>query len=143
MPTHERTLELLARSGTVLAERLTSITPGEWDAATPCSEWTVRDLVSHIALAELAVRPMLRHESLQIDDEDLLGDAPARSCSDLVDVANEHFAMPSALSGTALHPFLGEIEAARLAMMRIVDRVIHGWDLAVATGYVFASFSPS
>jgi uncharacterized protein (TIGR03086 family) len=52
-----------------------------WDAPTPCSEWSVRDLVNHLASEHLWAPHLLRGETIaQVGDRydgDVLGDDPA------------------------------------------------------------------
>jgi hypothetical protein len=38
--------------------RVQAIRPDQWDAPTPCSDWTVRDLVNHVTVEELWVPPL-------------------------------------------------------------------------------------
>lgn len=134
-PSAREIASLLHRSTTALGDRLRAITADQWDLPTPCDEWNVRAVVEHLALSELLVQPMLERETTLRVERDLLGDDPYASWSALVEAADAALTAPRALDGRAIHPFLGEIDASLLAMMRVVDRVVHGWDLAVAIGF--------
>jgi uncharacterized protein (TIGR03086 family) len=134
--THDKLIEFLDRTRTSLTERLAAIGPDQWDLPSPCIEWSVRDVVVHLAVSEMAVGPMIRNEPIDFDPPDLLGDDPSGAWGRLASQADAELLAPGALSGTATHPFLGVIDTVRLAMMRIVDRTVHGWDIAVATGFV-------
>jgi uncharacterized protein (TIGR03086 family) len=68
-------------------------------------------------------------------DESLLGDDPVGAWEPLANRASEAFAAPGALDGTVAHPYVGEMPALQLLVFRIVDNVVHSWDLAVATGH--------
>ena len=35
----------------ISGELITAVRGGQWDAPTPCPDWRVRDLVSHLAVA--------------------------------------------------------------------------------------------
>ena len=54
-----------------------------WDAPTPCSEWSVRQLVNHVVGEDLWTAPLLRGATIEEFggrfDGDLLGEAPLRS----------------------------------------------------------------
>ncbi|MFI5829828.1 maleylpyruvate isomerase N-terminal domain-containing protein [Streptomyces sp. NPDC051578] len=39
--------------------RVRAVTDGQWAAATPCTEWTVRDLLDHVTAEQLWVPPLV------------------------------------------------------------------------------------
>lgn len=96
-------------------------------AQTPCSEWTVRDVVAHIVSGNYRIAGS---EPPSIPD-DLAGliDAHTRSA----DVAQSAFAAPGALEKPVKFPF-GEVPGAVAVGMRARDALAHAWDLAKATG---------
>jgi uncharacterized protein (TIGR03083 family) len=46
--TNAAILDDLARASAVTGDLIDRIAAGQWTAPTPCTEWTVRDLVNHL-----------------------------------------------------------------------------------------------
>ncbi len=100
------------------------------DASSPCADWTVADVVEHVIGGNLAVARALGPE---------LADAPEvaeslaprfRSSAEALVAA---FALPDALSGTVTIPF-GTVPAPVAVQLRTIEALVHGWDVAVASG---------
>ena len=109
--------------------------------ATPCSEWTVLDLLNHLiggleftAGCIIGDVPDIRPneaESSYIGETDvavLIGAYPV-AVDRVLDIAAE----PGVLERTAITPF-GEMPVARIMMGTVLDQLVHCWDLARATG---------
>lgn len=108
---------------------------GQWEAPTPCGEWSVRDLLNHLTVEHLWAPHLLRGESIeQIGsryDADVLGDDPMR-------------AWRRAITGSVLawgHAPEREIQLSfgtsttrEYAQQMLVDLTVHAWDLARAVG---------
>ncbi|MEV0275771.1 TIGR03086 family metal-binding protein [Streptomyces sp. NPDC050610] len=128
---HEEALDLFT-------ERLRAVRPDQWGAATPCAEWTVRDLVNHLTVEQLWV-PSLVRDGSSIDaqgdafDGDRLGDDPATTWVRAAAAARAAFAEPNALERT-VHLSYGDSSAADYCAEMITDAVVHSWDLARAIG---------
>ena len=41
------------------ADRVNAVTDDQWDAPTPCREWTVRDLVNHVVGEDRWTKPLV------------------------------------------------------------------------------------
>src|SRR5690606_988643 len=114
---------------------------------TPCTEWDVEVLMTHLiawnrlfAAGLLGVRPpddittaALATSSGSTDPvPDLIhraaGHAYRTSAHELLAVLG----LDPSLSGTCRLP-LGDLPAATVFSMALVDNIVHGWDLAVAT----------
>src|SRR5581483_10505539 len=52
-------LEMFRRSVEVFGQRVTAIGPDDWARPTPCTDWSVRDLVRHLVYEELWAPPLL------------------------------------------------------------------------------------
>ncbi|WP_306205813.1 TIGR03086 family metal-binding protein [Actinoplanes sp. RD1] len=107
-----------------------------WDAPTPCSQWTVRDLVNHLVSEHAWAPHLLAGETIeQVGDRydgDLVGSDPAGAWDRAA--ARSRPAWEKAdLSGTARFSF-GEAPLTEYADQMLVDLTVHGWDLARATG---------
>ena len=77
-------MALLRRAGSEFERRLAGVTPDQLSRPTPCAEWTVRDLISHV-VGESIMSVRLLHgadakEAMVGLDGDILGaDAPLPS----------------------------------------------------------------
>ncbi len=117
------------RAQDAFAGVLANVSPEQFDAPTPCSEWTIRDLIEHViggnehvgiwsgSDEEPAVRP---------DDVAAAHRAAAAA-------AHEVFARPDGMSTMFKLPF-AEIPGQIFVGMRTSDVLTHAWDLAAATG---------
>ncbi|MCA1280426.1 TIGR03086 family metal-binding protein [Saccharopolyspora sp. 7B] len=107
-----------------------------WDDPTPCSAWTVRDLVGHLVAEHRWAPHLLAGETLeQVGDRydgDLLGDDPVRAWDDAARGSRAAWASAD-LTGTARFSF-GEAPMTTYAEQMLIDLTVHGWDLARATG---------
>lgn len=125
--------EALDATGNVVA----AIGDEQWELPTPCEEWNVRDLVAHVVgghlwAAELAAGKSIEDVGDSLDG-DLLGDDPVDAYTRAAKLASDVFKAEGALEApcaVSYGPVPGEIYCGH----RFVDTLVHGWDLAVATG---------
>jgi uncharacterized protein (TIGR03086 family) len=110
-----------------------------WQTPTPCSEWTVRDLVNHMTGGNLFVSSLLDgaerpgpEEMARRRTADFLGADPVASFDASADVLIEAFSRPGALVRVLSMP-IGTVPGAAVAGLRLTETVVHGWDLATAT----------
>jgi uncharacterized protein (TIGR03086 family) len=108
-----------------------------WAAPTPCERWDVRALVNHIVHEDLWTVPLMDGATIEEVgarfDGDLLGDDPltmARSACDTAMMA----AASGIVAGQTVHLSFGDTPADEYAHQLAADHIIHGWDLAAATG---------
>ena len=119
------------------ADRVNAVGPGQWDAPTPCREWTVHDLVNHVAGEDRWTVPLVRGATLEEVgdrfDGDLLGGDPIGAA--LAAAADATSAVAQALpSGGTVHLSYGEERLEEYVHQLAADHLVHGWDLAAATG---------
>jgi uncharacterized protein (TIGR03086 family) len=95
----------------------------QMDAPTPCTEWSVRDLLDHMIGGNEAVGGAA---DLPASDHVARYDASARKMIDA-------FSAPGALEKTFEMPW-GDTPGPVLLGLMIADTVVHGTDLARATG---------
>jgi uncharacterized protein (TIGR03086 family) len=119
------------------AARVAAVKDDGWDDPTPCTEWSVRDLVNHVVAEELWTAPLLRGKTIQEVgsqfDGDVLGeDARGRARM----AADEAAAIVDEILPDGGHVQLsyGEEDMAEYVRQLCADHLIHGWDLAAATG---------
>jgi len=113
------------------------ISPDQWGAPTPCAEWDVRGLLNHVVTgnwwaAALAGGATIEQVGARLDG-DVLGADPLRAYQRSAEGAAAAFDAPGALSApcaVSYGPVSGELYAGH----RFIDVLVHGWDLAVATG---------
>jgi uncharacterized protein (TIGR03086 family) len=126
-------LDALATFGT----RVRAVPEDRWGAPTPCTDWTVRDLVNHVTSEHLWAVPLLRGQTPeQVGDRydgDLLGQDPAVSWSS----AEAASAVAWKVLVSPDQPVTlsyGQTTAGAYAEEMLLDLVVHGWDLARGAG---------
>jgi uncharacterized protein (TIGR03086 family) len=127
---HRRALEA---TGKVFA----GIRADQWDAATPCEGWDVRTLATHVVAgnywaAELAAGKTIDDVGSALDG-DLLGQDPISSYTKSAAAAAAAFEAPGALDAPCAVSY-GPVPGSVYVGHRIIDVLVHGWDLATATG---------
>ncbi len=137
---HRRTVDLntmYRRTVESWTERVNGVGADQWDAPTPCSDWTVRDLTNHVVGEDLWTAPLMQGSTIEEVgdrlDGDLLGEDPIRSALAAADEATGAVAQALPTDGT-VHLSYGEESMAEYVHQLAADHLVHGWDLAVATG---------
>ncbi|MEO6144358.1 MAG: TIGR03086 family metal-binding protein [Dermatophilaceae bacterium] len=119
------------------AARVAAVKDDEWDKPTPCTQWSVRDLVNHVVGEELWTVPLVRGATIQEVggqfDGDVLGDDPLERARM---AAVEAAAIVDAIvpGGGRVQLSYGEEDMGEYVRQLCADHLIHGWDLAAATG---------
>src|SRR5512143_1301423 len=94
--------------------RLTSVTPEQWTAATPCTDWDVRALVGHVLDEHLWVPPLVEGETIEsVGDRfagDQLGDDAVAAWDRATAAVREALRQPGALQRT-VHLSFGDFPA--------------------------------
>lgn len=127
---HARALDA---TGRVVA----AIPPDRWQKATPCPDWDVRGLVSHLVsgnlwAAELGAGRTIEEVGHRLDG-DRLGADPTAAYAASAKAASDVFGRPGALEAPCAVSY-GPVPGSVYAGHRFIDVLIHGWDLATATG---------
>src|SRR6266568_2096532 len=123
----------LERAFAAVDELIAGIGPEQWDAPTPCSEWTVRDVVAHLVGLNLVFVAMMAGGPMPGQGRDQLGDDPLGAYRASAAALIAVFAEPGTLEKTFTSP-LGEATGELRLRIRIADLLTHGWDLLRATG---------
>ena len=109
----------------------------QWDLPTPCEGWSVRNLVNHIVAGNLWAAQL--GSGRTIDDVgsdldgDVLGSDPVVAYDLSAESAATVFEMPGALDAPCAVSY-GPVPGSVYAGHRLIDVLIHGWDVASATG---------
>jgi uncharacterized protein (TIGR03086 family) len=122
------------------AEIVKSVPAGPLDAPTPCAEWDVRALLNHVIGTLWLAGGLLSDQPPRypmapggLPPADLAGDDPAAAYAEASAAALAAAAAGDAL--TRVHPTpLGDMPGPGLAGFTTLDILVHGWDLATATG---------
>ena len=125
------------RSVEFFADRVNAVRPEQWDDPTPCVGWSVRDLAGHVTYENLWTIPLMEGATIEeVGDRfegDVLGADPIGSALAAARAAITSVATQLPLGGNAQLSF-GPTPKDEYAMQLAADNLIHGWDLAVATG---------
>ncbi|WP_127552000.1 TIGR03086 family metal-binding protein [Actinoplanes sp. OR16] len=105
-------------------------------AATPCAEFRVRDLLNHLLQVAVNFQALARREDADWapGPDRLTGDWRETFAADVQRV-RAGWSDPDVLDGVS--PGMG-LPQRVLGLMLVVDLVVHGWDLARATGQDYA-----
>ncbi len=122
-------LTQLGQLGPLLADIVSGITPEQLDRPTPCDDYSVAGVLEHMIGGATSFAAAYRgEEPLEPDLSDVLaGFGPT-----LQDLAAA-ISAPGALDRTVAAPF-GEVPGETFARFVVLDGLVHGWDLATATG---------
>lgn len=106
-------------------------------APTPCEEWDVAALLNHIVAgnlwaAELVAGATIADVGSRLDG-DVLGGDPVGAYDASAAAADAAFSAPGAMEAPCAVSY-GPVPGSIYAGHRFADLVIHGWDLAAATG---------
>lgn len=133
-------MKLLEAHGDALAgfDRLVGrIRDEHWDQPTPCSEWTVRDLLNHLVYEQLWVPDLLAGKTVaEIGDRydgDVLGEEPIERWRTTSQAAREAWLQPGVLSRD-VYLSRGPTPATQYGWEMVLDLAVHGWDLARGIG---------
>jgi uncharacterized protein (TIGR03086 family) len=124
--------ELFPRSVHEFDRRVAAISDNEWTNATPCTDWSVRDLVNHIVSEAAWIPPLLAGKKVdEVDglEGDLLGDDPKGAWAEASARAIEAVERDGAMDVTA-HLSFGDFTGEFYVSQVLCDHVIHAWDLA-------------
>jgi uncharacterized protein (TIGR03086 family) len=129
--------EVHARALASTRDYLAAVRADQWDLPTPCDDWSVRELVNHVVAgnywaAELAAGKTIDQVGDRLDG-DVLGDDPLFAYDDSARQAEAVFRAPGAMEAPCAVSY-GPVPGSVYCGHRFIDVLIHGWDLAVATG---------
>ncbi|MFE3583220.1 TIGR03086 family metal-binding protein [Streptomyces vinaceus] len=131
-------LERHAEALGLFGGRVRAVGEGQWGAPTPCTEWTVRDLVNHVTGEQLWIPPMVT-DGRTIEDigdafaGDVLGEDPAGAWERASSAAHAAFTVPGALDRTVRLSY-GPAPARAYCAELTADCVVHAWDLSRGIG---------
>jgi uncharacterized protein (TIGR03086 family) len=108
---------------------LANVTPDRFGEPTPCTEWTIRDLIMHVVGGNNRIARRAAGSGESSSESADLVEAYRTSATGAV----AGFARPDAMTAIYDLPF-GQVPGSVLIGMRTTDVLTHAWDLAAATG---------
>lgn len=128
-------MDLIETASAELERVVRQLPPDSWDLPTP-SVISVRELVEHVVVGNRFTAMLLagtsRAEARARLGGDQLGDAPLAAVLESARAQQEGFA--AAPPDQVLDGPKGAITAEEFLRFRLIDLVVHAWDLARATG---------
>jgi uncharacterized protein (TIGR03086 family) len=130
-------LEMFLRAVDEFDRRVQGTGADDMDKPTPCSDWNVHALLNHLVNEDKWVKPLLEGKTIaevgDAFDGDLLGDDPQLAWKQASEEAKAAAQVPGATEATA-HLSFGDFSGGDYLDQVTADHLIHGWDLAKATG---------
>lgn len=119
--------------GPVLFGVISGVQPEQLDDPTPCGDFTVRGVLEHMIAGATDFAAAYRGDAPVNHDT---GDPVADVQSALGGLAAA-ISAPGALARTVAAPF-GDVDGETFARFVVLDGLVHGWDIATATGQSYA-----
>ena len=118
--------------GPVLGGVIAGIQPDQLDNQTPCAAFTVRGVLEHMTVGATMFAAAFRGDdpSEPNTTDVLVGIQTA--LDELADALHR----PGSLDKTISAPF-GDLDGATFARFVVLDGLVHGWDMSVATGQAY------
>lgn len=120
----------LAAAIDVVAPIVAAVRQDQLDLPSPCTEWTVRQVIEHLVAANEGLLALLTGGEPRATD---LGDDPGAAFADSAARMLAAARTPGALDRMLAMPF-GPVPATMAVGFRFGDLLNHGWDVARATG---------
>jgi uncharacterized protein (TIGR03086 family) len=121
------------RAAALVDATVSAIRPEQYDGPTPCTQWTVRQLVNHVVTGNLIFASLATGATPPDRSVDHLGDDPVAALHDSLDQLRGIFAGPDFLQQRVTTPF-GPGTGATLVELRTNEFAVHSCDLARASG---------
>ena len=127
-------LENLEQATTWSRSVMSSVTPDRYADTTPCAEWDVQTLANHLVGGTWMFAGAVNGSPMPTDPpSDLVGDDAAAAYVEAVAALREASSDPTALERAVQLP-IGTVPGQVALNLALLDTVVHGWDLARATG---------
>jgi uncharacterized protein (TIGR03086 family) len=128
------------------ARTVEHVAPAQFDGPTPCTEWDVRTLLNHLIVwtsYSLAARAEGGSVGQELIDRDFAADPGfAADYRAQLDRALTAWSDPATWD-RSLDVMGSPTPSADVAALNIAEMVLHGWDLAAATGQAYTVSEPA
>jgi uncharacterized protein (TIGR03086 family) len=129
----ENPFALLDRAAAVADNVIAAVKPDQLDNPSPCTEWSVREVINHLVTGNLSFVSMLTGAPRPDRSVDHLGDDPLAAFRDSFQTLRAEFAGEGVLDKTYPTPF-GPGPGSVLVDMRTTELTVHSWDIARGSG---------
>ena len=126
-------LDAFDRAAAAATNVVADITDDQYGLPTPCTEWTVRNVLNHLVTGNLMTVAVVGGKSHPDRTVDRLGPDPKATFATSLTEARAALAEPGLMERTVTTP-MGEAPGSVFTDMRIAELIVHAWDLAKATG---------
>jgi uncharacterized protein (TIGR03086 family) len=123
----------LARAVDATGRLVAAVRDDQWAKPTGCPGWSVRDLLNHLVGGNLMAAAVLTGSQPPDPTADHLGAGPVDAYRRSGEAVRVAFARPGALEQVVTVP-AGTVPGAVALHLRLTEHLVHGWDLARATG---------
>lgn len=116
----------------IVTSLIAGLSADQREAPTPCTDWTIHDLLGHMCAGGHMIAGALEGETPPESSPDFLADGPAAGWA----ATSAHLraaATPEALAAPHQLPF-GEMPGEAALSVIVADHLTHAWDLARASG---------
>lgn len=123
----------LATAQAWVADLIEGVRDDQWGAPTPCDGWTVTDLVGHLLAVQGRIAAQPQGDVNHLPREIPVPDHPADAFRAASVETTTAWADDATLTRVVTRPY-GEVPGAAAVVDFTNEMVVHGWDLATATG---------
>ena len=109
-----------------------AVQSGQWHDSTPCTDWDVMQLTNHLVSGARNIAGIMAGDGPQ-NYGDVLGDDALAAFDAAVGPAVAALNEAGAMTRTVVAR-RGEQPAGDYALGQVQEMLVHGWDLAIATG---------
>ena len=141
--TAEPFIDGLARAIDATGELIASVGEDQWSNSTPCPDFNARALINHLVFGNRLFTGVLRGDPPLLPEDmprlraaDQLGADPFAAHRDAGAALLAAFNQPGVLERIFVAP-IGAVPGLVMLHIRITEELVHGWDLATATGQPF------
>lgn len=131
MTTEEKPADRYRRLAATLTERVESVPQDRWDDASPCDGWSARDVLRHIIDSQ---SEFVTKVDLEIPSGPSVDDDPSAAWTHTRDAMQEILDDPERANRSYESSFGKSTLASTVDSFFCFDLVVHGWDIAHATG---------
>jgi uncharacterized protein (TIGR03086 family) len=110
-----------------------NVRPDQWQEPTPCTDWDVGRLVSHFASGLDSFADIGEGKEMATEEPSLEPDQAEGAVASATDRAMAAWRAPGALQRIYPTPW-GDTPGNVLVSLLLIETLVHGWDLAKATG---------
>src|SRR5262249_46332417 len=122
-------LSLYYRAASLADATVSAVRPDQFDDPTPCTQWTVRQLLNHLITGNLIFVSFATGAPAPDRSVDRVGDDHVAAFRDSLSQLRAAFDEPDFMTRPVATPF-GEGTGAVLVDMRFNEFVVHSWDVA-------------